>query len=48
MSRLPLGVRMTFLIVTLVLAVLVRVAAIHVEGVKPEERVIHQPEQVPG
>jgi hypothetical protein len=45
MSRLPLGVRMTFLIVT---SVLVRVAAIHVEGVKPEERVIHQPEQVPG
>ncbi|MGO9302543.1 MAG: hypothetical protein ACLP3R_02420, partial [Candidatus Korobacteraceae bacterium] len=48
MSRLPLHVRMTFLIVTFVLAVLVRVAAIHVEGVKPEERILHHPERVPG
>lgn len=36
MSRLPLHVRMTFLIVTFFLAVLVRLAAIHVEGQKPE------------
>lgn len=48
MSHLPLRVRVTFLIVTFVLAVLVRVAAIHVEGVKPEERIIHQPGQVLG
>lgn len=39
MSRLPLHVRMTFLIVTFFLAVLVRLAAVHVEGGKPAERV---------
>lgn len=38
MGHLPLRVRVTFLIVTFVLAVLVRVAAIYIEGVKPEER----------
>ncbi len=37
-GHLPLHVRVLFLILTFVLAVLVRLAAIHVEGVKPEER----------
>ena len=47
-GHLPLRVRVPFLIFTFVLAVLVRVAAIHVEGVKLEERFIHQPGRVPG
>jgi hypothetical protein len=38
MGHIPLRVRVPFLIATFVLAVLVRLAAIHVEGVKPEER----------
>jgi hypothetical protein len=38
MGHLPLRVRVLFLITTFLLAVLVRLAAIYVEGVKPEER----------
>jgi hypothetical protein len=46
MGHLPLRVRVLFLITTFLLAVLVRLAAIYVEGVKPEERIIHQPAEV--
>lgn len=46
MGHLPLRIRVAFLIFTSVLAVLVRVAAIHVEGVKPEERMIHRPAEI--
>ena len=37
-GHLPLHVRVTFLTVTVILAALVRVAAVHVDRVKPEER----------
>lgn len=47
-GHLPLHIRVPFLIFTFVLAVLVRVAAIHVEGGKLERRIIHQPGRVPG
>jgi hypothetical protein len=38
MGHLPARVRVPFLITTFILAVLVRVTVIHVEGMKPEER----------
>jgi len=46
MGHLPLHIRVPFLIFTSVLAVFVRVAAIHVEGVKHERRSTHQPAEV--
>jgi hypothetical protein len=48
MGHLPLRIRVLFLICTSVLAVLVRLAAIHVEGTKVEKRILHEPERVPG
>ncbi len=47
-GHLPFHIRVMFLIFTVVLAVLVRVAAIHVEDEKHEERITHQPRRVPG